>query len=143
MYIAFTIIIYFIAFILGNAIACVPRVKVFRAILLPILSVACAGFIEFYAKELKDSELAQYAAIGVLCLFAFSRVILLGKKNLNMYSEHGYRVLVNTCYAISFTVIIFLMVVYSGYFSWLFGTTSKVLIVLSAASLIGLVFNNK
>lgn len=139
MYIAFTIIIYFIAFILGNAIACVPRVKVFRAILLPILSVACAGFIEFYAKELKDSELAQYAAIGILCLFAFSRVVLYAKASRNP----KYRIKVNTCYAISFTVIIFLMIIYSGYFSWLFGTTSKVLIILSTMGLIGLAFNNK
>lgn len=143
MSILYTIIIYLVAFFIGGVISCFPYIKKLRGILLPISSVACVAFIEIYGKELQDSELAQYAAVGILFFFAFSRITLLGKKNLNRYSEYEYKSLVNTCYMASYAVIIFLMIIYTGYFNWLFGTTSKVMIIFSAIALIGITLDER
>lgn len=142
MSIIFTIIVYLIAFFLGGAISCFTRFKAFRAILLPIFSLICIAFIQFNGKELKNFKLAQFAAFVVLFLFLFSRIKLYIKKKQNLYSLSIYKSKVDTCYMASFSIIIFLMIIYTGWFSWLFGTTSKVIIIFMAMGIIGITLDD-
>lgn len=142
MYIALTIVVYFVSLILAGLISCFPYIRKLRGILLPISSMACLTFIELYRKDFQDSDLAQYAILVILLCFAYARGKLYNDKKLNRCSKQDYKSKVVACYMATYAVIIFLAVAYSGYFDWLFRTTSKVMIVLSAMSLIGITLDS-